>query len=228
MATVNDSGTKAPGARRSLGLAVCTALVIGNMRVALKPDIFTAGHGRMVALQKQHDWFAGTRNYARNRLAIMTYLGNPYHITGWHDLARAGLPICMPNPKWEGIAAHAIIPALRSTGGKALVNRIYQKKVDDGSTFLTHIHHRQTPMRIMEHKCDAGAVWYTEAYFHARMANHPVSLVQIPPKQNHVVTYTAGIMRKAPHRKAAEAFMGFLTGPRGQAIYRHYGFMPPK
>jgi len=31
VSAANDSDTKAPGARRSLGLAVCTALVIGNM-----------------------------------------------------------------------------------------------------------------------------------------------------------------------------------------------------
>lgn len=203
------------------------ALVMGNMRITLKPDIFTAGHGGVMALQKRHDWFSDIRNYARNRLAILTYLGNPYHISGWRDLARPGLPICMPNPKWEGIARHAIIPALRATGGEALVHRIYGQKVKDGSTFLTHIHHRQTPLRVMEGKCDAGAVWYTEAYFQADIAQHPVSLVRIARQQNHFVTYAAAVLRNAPHHQAAEAFLRFLTGPKAQAIYRHYRFLPP-
>jgi len=203
-------------------------LVIGNMRINLKPDIFTAGHGRMQALQKDHDWFVSMKNYARNRLAIMTYLGNPNHIEGWKDLARPGVKICMPNPKFEGIAQHAIIPALKKTGGEKLADAIYKHKVADGTTYLTHIHHRQTPMRIMAHKCAAGAVWYTEAYFHADIAHHPISLVKIPADQNKVVTYTAGEMRAAPHPKAAAAFMKFLTGPKGQALYRKYGFMPPK
>jgi len=202
-------------------------LVIGNMRITLKPDIFTAGHGRMKGLQQDHDWFSGMENYARNRLAIMTYLGNPDKIAGWKDLARRGLKICMPNPKFEGIAQHAIIPALKETGGEKLADAIYKHKVVDGSTYLTHIHHRQTPMRIMAHECAAGAVWYTEAYFHADIAHHPISLVKIPDAQNKIVTYTAGVMRAAPHPEAAAAFMKFLTGPKGQAIYRKYGFMPP-
>ncbi len=202
-------------------------LVIGNMRISLKPDIFTAGHGRMEGLQKEHDWFSNIENYARNRLAIMTYLGNPNHIKGWRDLARPGLKICMPNPKFEGIAQHAIIPALKKTGGDALVDAIYKRKVEHGTTYLTHIHHRQTPMRIMAHECEAGAVWYTEAYFHADIAHHPISLVKIPEDQNKVVTYTAGIMRAAPHPQAAAAFMKFLVGPEAQALYRKYGFMPP-
>ncbi|MGD8379781.1 MAG: substrate-binding domain-containing protein [Gammaproteobacteria bacterium] len=203
------------------------ALVIGNMRIRLQPDIFTAGHGRMMALQSEHGWFSETRNYARNHLAIMTYKGNPKGVTGWRDLAKKDIRLCMPNPKWEGIAQHAIIPALEATGGQELVDGVYKDKVADGSTFLTHIHHRQTPMRVMAGECDAGAVWYTEAYFHAKLSGHPTAMVEIPANQNKVVTYTAGIMKKAPHAKAARAFMDFLTGPEGQAIYRHYGFMPP-
>lgn len=202
--------------------------VIGNMRVGLKPDIFTAGHGGIQKLQKRDHWFSSQSDYASNRLAIMTASGNPKHIHNWQDLANPHIKICMPNPKWEGIASHAIVPALRKTGGSKLVDAIYQEKVKSGMTFLTRIHHRQTPIRIMEHKCAAGAVWYTEAYFHEHIAHHPTSLVQIPSSQNHVVTYTAAIMRSAPHPKAAKAFMKFLTGPKGQAIYKHYGFMPPR
>lgn len=202
-------------------------LVIGNMRIRLKPDLFTAGRGRMLQMQKDKQWFSQLGNYARNKLAIMTYAGNPEHITGWKDLTRKGLRLCMPNPQWEGIAQHAIIPALQRTGGKALVDTIYKTKVDDGSTYLTHIHHRQTPMRIMARQCDAGAVWYTEAFFHAQIAHHPTDLVSVPDAQNKVVTYSIGALRNAPHKQAAKDFMQFIVGATAQAIYRHYGFMPP-
>lgn len=202
-------------------------LVIGNMRIQLKPDLFTAGRGRMLELQKENQWFSHLNDYARNKLAIMTQAGNPKHIGGWTDLTHPGITLCMPNPKWEGIAQHAIIPALERTGGKALVDNIYKTKVDDGSTYLTHIHHRQTPMRIMAKQCDAGAVWYTEAFFHAHIAGHPTGLVPIPDSQNKVVTYTIGAMKAAPHQQAAKDFMKFITSAKGQAIYRKYGFMPP-
>ena len=202
-------------------------LVIGNMRVVLKPDVFTAGAGRMQSLQKEHDWFSKLENYARNRLAIMTYAGNPAHVTGWRDLARPDLTICMPNPRFEGIAQHAIIPALKKAAGDKWVDAIYRTKVDAGTTFLTHIHHRETPLRIMAHECAAGAVWYTEAYFHAEIAHHPLGLVAIPDAENKTVTYTAGVLRSAPHPEAAAAFVAFMTGPQGQALYRKYRFLPP-
>ena len=202
-------------------------ILIGNMRITLKPDILTAGHGSMMALQKKHHWFERTEGYAKNRLAIMVYKGNPKHVTGLKSLADPDLGLGMPNPEWEGIAKHAIIPALKETGGEALVNTVYKEKVAKGTTFLTHIHHRQTPIRIMEHKCDAGVVWYTEAYFHDRMKHHPISTVTIPDKDNKVVEYTAGLMKDAPHPAAAKAFMDFLMSPAGQAIYREYQFMKP-
>ena len=197
------------------------------MRISLRPDVYTAGSGRIRALQKQHGWFNKTEDYARNRLAIMTAQGNPAHITGWVSLAAPGLKLCMPNPNTEGIAKHAIIPALLHSGGKGLVDRIYHDKVKAGMTILTRIHHRQTPMMIMNGQCAAGVVWYTEAYFHASIVHHPLSLVKIQARQNHIMTYSAAVMRDAPHPRAAALFMRFLIGPEAQSIYRHYGFMAP-
>jgi ABC-type molybdate transport system substrate-binding protein len=202
-------------------------ILLGNMHITLKPDILTAGHGSIKALQKAHHWFAHTEVYARNRLAIMVYRGNPDHITGLKSLAQPSLKICMPNPEWEGIAKHAIIPALKETGGQALVNEVYRQKVRYGTTYLTHIHHRQTPIRIMEGQCVAGVVWYTEAYFHAAIAHHPIAIVTIPMRNNKIVGYTAGRLKNAPHPAAARAFMNFLMGSKAQAIYRHFGFMKP-
>jgi ABC-type molybdate transport system substrate-binding protein len=202
------------------------ALIVGNLRITLKPDVYAGGRRRMQELQRDKGWFAQTADYARNRLAIMTRAGNPDRIAGWGDLARVGLAICMPNPKWEAIAVHQIIPALRDAGGEQLVEQIYTRKVNDGSNFVTQIHHRQTPLRIMEDKCAAGAVWYTEAYFHAVLAKHPISMVTLPDSENRYSVYTAGLMTDAPHRQAGEDFLHFLQSAQGQAIYAKYGFLP--
>lgn len=204
------------------------ALVVGNMRITLRPDVFATGRGRMEELQQEKQWFARTVDYARNRLVIMTAAGNPSNITGWADLARPGVALCMPNPEWEGIARNQIIPALRRAGGDQLVNAVYEDKVRDGSTFLTQIHHRQTPLRIMQGKCDAGVVWYSEAYFHESIKQHPIAMVVLPDAQNSYATYTAGLMKDAPHTAAGEQFLRFLKSSEGQAIYQRYGFLPPK
>ena len=204
-----------------------SGILLGNMLISLKPDILTAGHGSIMALQRKYHWFSDTEVYAKNKLAIMVYKGNPDHIVNFKSLAAPKLKLCMPNPQWEGIAKHAIIPALKKAGGEKLVHEIYKTKVDYGTTFLTHIHHRQTPIDIMTHKCEAGVVWYTEAYFHDKIAHHPISIVKISDKDNKIVGYTAGLLKSAPHKAAAKAFMKFLLSKTGQKLYRHYGFMKP-
>jgi molybdate transport system substrate-binding protein len=79
----------------------------------------------------------------------------------------------------------------------------------------------------MEGKCEAGAVWYTEAYFHAMLRQHPIAMVALSDAENRYATYTAGWMKEAPHPTAGEHFLLFLQSAMGQAIYRRYGFLPP-
>jgi len=200
------------------------AVIIGNMRISVKPDIFTAGEGHINQIQKEKHLFNETVNYAKNRLAIMVYKGNPMHITSLKDLAKPNIRISMPNPNWEGIAK-IIIRTYKKAGGENLVKEIMDNKVKAGTTFLTHIHHRQTPIRIIEKKSDAGPVWFTEANFQ-KMIGNPVELVQIPAKVNTEVVYTAASMKDAPHPAAAKDFLNFLKSKKGHEIYNKFGFMP--
>lgn len=200
------------------------AVIIGNMRISVKPDIFTAGEGHIKQIQKEKHLFNETVNYAKNRLAIMVYKGNPKNVTSLNDLAKPDIKISMPNPHWEGIAK-IILRSYKKAGGENLVSEIMDKKVKAGTTFLTHIHHRQTPIRIMERKSDAGPVWFTEANFQ-KMIGNPVELIKIPDKINTEVVYTAASMKNAPHPNAAKDFLNFLKSKKGQEIYKKFGFMP--
>ncbi|RUL73636.1 substrate-binding domain-containing protein [Dyella choica] len=201
------------------------SLVMGNLRIALKPDIFTNGKSSIVELQKQHGWFAQTIDYARNPLAIMVAKGNPKHIEGLQDLGRAEVRVSMPNPQWEGIAKQ-IEASYRKAGGDALDRSIMQDKVRDGSTYLTRIHHRESPLRILQGSSDAAPVWSTEVYFQQQILHRPVETVAIPADQNVTATYTAARMKDAPHEQAAKDFLAFMASAEAQAIYRKYGFQP--
>jgi molybdate transport system substrate-binding protein len=202
------------------------SLVMGNLRIALKPDIFTNGKGSIADLQKEHDWFADTVDYARNPLAIMVAKGNPKHVQGLADLGRADVRVSMPNPKWEGIAKQ-IEASYRKAGGDALDRAVMETKVKDGSTYLTTIHHRESPLRVLQGESDAAPVWSTEAYFQQQILHRPVETIAIPAAQNVTSTYTAARLKAAPHAQAAKDFLAFMASPEAQAIYRKYGFQPP-
>jgi molybdate transport system substrate-binding protein len=200
------------------------ALVIGNLRITSVPDVFIAGKNRIEELQKTKGWFDEKVSYARNRLAIMVYKGNPERISSLNDLGKSSMRVSMPNPAWEDIGKQ-IIKAYGKIGGQQLVEQIMEKKVRDGTTFLTDIHHRQTPVRIMRNQSDAGPVWHTEAYFQEMIGN-PISMVEIPEKDNMVGTSVAARMKNAPHKQAASDFLKFLVSEEGQAVYRKYRFLP--
>ena len=203
------------------------SLVMGNLRIALKPDIFTNGKSAIADLQKQHGWFADTVDYARNPLAIMVAKGNPKHVEGLKDLGRPDVRVSMPNPQWEGIAKQ-IEASYRQAGGDALDRTIMDSKVKDGSTYLTRIHHRESPLRVLQGESDAAPVWSTEAYFQQQILHRPVETIAIPADQNVTSTYTAARMKDAPHAQAAKDFLAFMASAEAQGIYRKYGFQPPQ
>lgn len=88
--------------------------------------------------------------------------------------------------------------------------------------FLTQIHHRQTPLRIMTGSSDVGPVWYTEPLYHGRIG-HPIELVAIPDDLNREGVSMAAVMKNAPHGVAARDFVAFMGGPVAQRIFRDYG-----
>ena len=198
------------------------SLVVGNMRITLKPDIYTGGKNR---IDKTPDWFSRTELYARNKLAIMVQKGNPKGVKGLKDLGKNGLRLSMPDPQTEEVGKR-IEEAYVKAGGEALKNTIMQEKVQDKSTFLTQIHHRQSPMRILYKQSDAAPVWFSEAYYQ-KMLGHPVELIEIPEQENVHAQYIAGQMKDAVHPEAAKDFMDFLIGPEAAAVYKKFGFDLP-
>ena len=100
-----------------------------------------------------------------------------------------------------------------------------QTKVKDSTTFLTQIHHQQSPMRILYNQSDAAPVWFTETYYQ-QMIGNPVETIDIPPAQNIEATYVAGLLKAAPHKEAAKDFMNFLVSKEAKSIYAKFGFQP--
>ncbi|MEO9032097.1 MAG: substrate-binding domain-containing protein [Ginsengibacter sp.] len=195
------------------------SVTIGNLKIDLLPDVYTAGKTR---IDMTPEWFSRTEVYAKNRLAIMVKKGNSKHIKSLADLGRNDVRVSMPNPEWEGIGKR-IEEAYVKAGGEQLKEAIMQTKVKDGTTFLTQIHHRQSPMRILYNQSDVAPVWFTEAHYQ-QMIGNPVETIEIPLAQNIEATYVAGLLKAAPHKGAATDFMNFLVSKEAKNIYAKFGF----
>jgi hypothetical protein len=118
----------------------------------------------------------------------------------------------MPNPEFEGIARQ-IEASLKKAGGDALETTIYKTKVADGSTVLTQIHHRQTPLFLMQGRAQAGVTWQSEALFQEQIGN-PIAHVDIPPTQNATAIYAGAEVKGAAHLEAARSGSRSSARPR--------------
>lgn len=197
------------------------AITVGNLTLRVQPDVYEAG-ARVVHEMEQQGQVDDTTTYATNNLEIMVRAGNPTGIRSLKDLQGKDVRLSMPNPETEGVARQ-IQASLKKAGGDALVHAVYEEKVKAGSTFLTQIHHRQTPMRILEGKSDAGVVWASEVRFQEKIGA-PIAGVRIPDDQNVTAVYAAGVVRNAPHREAALAWLAYLKTAEARAAYAEFGF----
>ncbi len=205
-------------------IAAGGTITVGNMTWTVKPDAYFAGLAKVRQLVADGTLVGPAVPYVTNTLAIMVPKGNPAHITGLADLGRPGVRLVMPNPAFEGIARQ-IKASLAKAGGEALVAAVYDRKVADGSTTLTHIHHRQTPLLLMQGRGVAGVTWQSEALFQEQ-AGHPIAHVAIPDSENSTAVYAGAEVKGAPHPEAARAWLAFIRSPAALAIFERYGFKP--
>jgi|SRR6185437_9793062 len=197
-------------------------ITVGNMTWTVKPDVYLAGLKKVQEFVDDGTLESPAVPYVTNTLTIMVAKGNPSHIARLADLAQPQLRLAMPNPEFEGIV-HQIKDALNRAGGPSLSAQVYEAKVKDGTTVLTHIHHRQTPLWIMQGRSDAGVTWQSEALFQEQMG-HPIAHVDIPPAQNSTAVYGGAVVKGSAHEKAAHQWLDFIRSPQALTIFERYGF----
>jgi len=88
---------------------------------------------------------------------------------------------------------------------------------------LTRIHHRQTPLFLMQGLGQAGVTWRSEAIFQERQGN-PISHVDIPTEQNTRAIYCGAMVAGAAHADAARLWLSFIRSDAAFAVLAPYGF----
>ena len=199
-------------------------ITTGNMTWTVKPDAFFAGLNAVKGLIEKGQLTGAPVPYVTNTLAIMVAKGNPKGIRTVADLARSDVRLAMPNPAFEGVARQ-IQQTLVKAGGEELRAAVYERKVKDGSALLTQIHHRQTPLYIMQGKVDAGVTWQSEVVFQ-QQAGHPIEAVAIAADQNTTAVYAGAAVKGSAHPQAAADWLTFIRSPESLAIFSRYGFKP--
>ncbi|MEE7505811.1 substrate-binding domain-containing protein [Methylobacterium mesophilicum] len=197
-------------------------ITVGNMTWTAKPDAYFSGLRAVNRLIDDGDLVGPPTVYATNQLAIMVPKGNPAGVKGLADLGRPDIRLAMPHPDYEGVARQ-IKAALAKAGGDALVTAVYETKVAGGSTHLTRMHHRQTPVWLMQGKAEAGVTWRSETLFQEQ-AGLPTERIDIPADLNATGIYAGAVVRGAAHPTEAKLWLEFLLSDEARSIFARYGF----
>ena len=196
--------------------------------IAVHPDIYASVNERAMKVLMDNDHIepGDYRIYLHNRLTMMVPEGNPAGIKSVSDLAGDEVRISQPDPNNEDIAFH-IMDMYRQVGGNVLVDRIMDEKRAEGTTILTIVHHRETPLRIIKRTVDVGPVWATEAV-HARKSGLPMDTVDPGEAldQRDRINYYICRLKRARHPENAMKFFEFIQSPSARGIYQAHGFIP--
>jgi ABC-type molybdate transport system substrate-binding protein len=193
-----------------------------------RPDVYASVSEAAMKQLEQKDLISGEDYflYLHNRIVLMVPETNPAQINSVQDLARSEVRISQPNPEYEDIAFH-ILDMYRQAGGEALVHRVMEEKRAEGTTILTVVHHRETPLRIKKGTVDVGPVWATEIR-HARQTKLAVDMVD-PGEgldQREEINYYICKFKDSGNPENGAKFLEFIRSPVAQGIYERYGFVP--
>jgi len=191
------------------------------------PDIYTSVNEKgMKTLERSghinnNDYYL----YLHNRLTLMVPKDNPANVKSVLDMGSDDVRISQPDPENEDIAFH-IMDMYRQAGGDSLVHRIMEEKRAEGTTILTIVHHRETPLRISKKTVDIGPVWNTEV-IHAKSCGLAFDVVEPGEEldQRDKINYYVCKLSNAPHPENAQKFLDFIISS-AQQIYKKYGFLP--
>jgi molybdate transport system substrate-binding protein len=172
-------------------------------------DVFaSADEANMQRLSEERALGGEPVTFVRNRLQIVVAKGNPKHVAGLADLARADLTVVfcgatVPAGRYA-LDAFARAGMQPPAGSRELDVKAVVSKVELG-------------------EADAGVVYVTDV----RAAAPAVDGVDIAESHNVVARYPIALIAAAHHRDEAHAFIAFVRSPAGQKILADLGFLPP-
>ena len=189
------------------------------------PDIYTSVSEASMFRLRDAGLIGSYDVYLHNRLVLMLPRENRAGVKGINDLLKGDVRISQPGDM-EDIAGY-IVDMYRRAGGDAFVRRVMDEKREEGTTLLTVVHHRETPLRILDGTADAGPVWATEV-LNAERAGLRITSLELGETidQRDRVNYFVTRLLNCRNRTNAESFLSFIESQRAQLIYKEYGFLP--
>lgn len=190
--------------------------VLSQMKLARQGDIYFPGSSDyMEKAKRDGDVFADTEKVIVYLApAINVQKGNPHNIRTLKDLTRPGIKVAIANPEGVCVGAYAVeiiekefTPGEKDAFRKNLIN--YTESCEKTATAISlKMADAVIGWRVFEH-------WDPQ-----RIETVALTKEQIP----RIGYIPIAVSKFTKDRAAAQAFIDFLTGPEGRAVYAKYQY----
>jgi molybdate transport system substrate-binding protein len=157
--------------------------------------------------------------FAANRLTIVAPADNPAKIGSPADLARPGVKI---------IAAGDEVPI--TTYAKQLVANLAKEPAYPAgfeAAYAANVVSKEDNVKAVIGKIEIGEGDAAIVYVTDAEASTAVTTVTVPDAANVTARYAGIVVGASSDQEPARMFLGWLTGPEGQAVLARFGFLPP-
>ena len=145
--------------------------------------------------------------FVRNQLVIAVEKGNPRNIKGLADLTAPGVSVALCA---EQVPCGAAAKTAISSANLTITPVSFEENV------------RAALSKVSLGEVDAALVYRTDA-----AVDDSVDAVEFPESANAINDYPIAVLKDAPNKPAAQAFVAFVRSSAGAATLTEYGFQQP-
>lgn len=193
-----------------------SGFVLAQMKLAKRGDLYFPGSSDyMEKARRDGDVFAETEQIIVYLVpSINVQKGNPRNIHTLRDLTRPGLRVAIANP--EGVCVGAYAVEIMEKAFTAAEKEAFRNNLANYTASCS-----RTATAISLKQADAVIGWRVFEYW------DPQRIETIPLAKEEVqrVGYIPiAVSKYTQNRDRAQAFIDFLSGPEGQAIFAKYSY----
>jgi molybdate transport system substrate-binding protein len=157
--------------------------------------------------------------FARNRLTLIVPVDNPAGIASPADLAKPGVKV---------IAAEDTVP-ITHYANELVQNLARETGYPTGfaEAYAVNVVSREDNVAAVVSKVELGEGDAGIAYVTDAKTSTKVRAIPVPDNANVSATYGGVVVKTTTDAAAATAFVTWLTGAEGQAIFASFGFIHP-
>ncbi len=208
-----------PGLKLTFNFAASTALRT-QIEQGARADLYASADQRQMDLAKRAGVIEGEeRLFAKNKLIAVVPRNNPGRIGSLQDLARPGVKLVLTDANVPvGAYARTALEKMSSDPqfGPDFAQRVLANLRSEEANV------RAVVVKVQVGEADAAIVYASDV---TPAVSNDIRSIPIPDEFNVVAAYPIAVVRSAPNRAAAEAFLEFVRSSRGQEILKRHGFI---